>query len=307
MKISIFGAGNVGSLTALRIAQENLAEVVLVDIVKGMAQGKSFDIEDARWLLNSNYNLRGTEDINQIKGSDVVVVTAGLARKPGMTREELLAKNAAILKDICLNIKSLSPESIVIIVTNPLDLMTFYALKITGFNPKKLFGMGISLDAARFANIISKELSVPVTDVEACVIGSHGEAMLPLARWTKVKGEPLNKFIDDKKCADLVKKTIGRGLEIITLLGSGSAYFAPSAAVAQIVKAIAKNESRVIGACTLLNGEYGLKDICLGLPCRIGKAGIEEVIKVDLNKEETEAFVKSGETIRNLISQLPNV
>lgn len=307
MKISIFGAGNVGSLTALRIAQENFAEVVLVDIVKDMAQGKCFDMEDARWLLNSSYNLRGTEDINQIEDSNVIVVTAGLARKPGMTREELLAKNAAILKDICLNIKKLSPDAIVIIVTNPLDLMTYYALKITGFSPKKLFGMGISLDAARFANIISKELNVSVANVEACVVGSHGEAMLPLARFTKVNNEPLNKLVDTKKCDDLIKKTIGRGLEIVTLLGSGSAYFAPSAAVAQIVKAIVKNESRVIGACTLLNGEYGLKDVCLGLPCRIGKSGIEEVVKLDLNKDEAEAFIKSGETIRNLISQLPNV
>ncbi|MFH1199243.1 MAG: malate dehydrogenase [Candidatus Omnitrophota bacterium] len=306
MKISIFGAGNVGSLTALRVAQENFAEVVLVDIVKGLAQGKSFDMEDARWLLNNNYNLRGTEDINQIKNSDIIVVTAGLARKPGMTREELLVKNAAILKDICLNIKNLSPNAIVIIVTNPLDLMTYYALKITGFSPKKLFGMGISLDAARFANIISKELNVPVVDIEACVIGSHGEAMLPVARFTKVKDKTLDKLVDSNKCADLIKRTISRGLEIVTLLGSGSAYFAPSAAITQIVKAIVKNESHIIGVCALLNGEYGLKDICLGLPCRIGKTGIEEIIKLDLNKEETEALNKSADSIRILLKQLPN-
>ncbi len=307
MKITIFGAGNVGSITALRVAQENLGQVVLVDIVKGMAQGKAFDMEDARWLLNNNYNLCGTEDINQIKDSDIVVVTAGLARKPGMTREELLLKNSAILKEICLNIKKLSPNAVVVIVTNPLDLMTYYALKVTGFSPKKLFGMGISLDAARFANLISQELNVSVTTVEPCVIGSHGEAMLPMGRFTKVDGVNLDKIIDEEKIAELIKKTIGRGLEIVTLLGSGSAYFAPSAAIADIVKAVANNESRVIGACTLLSGEYGLKDICLGLPCRIGKDGIEEVVKLDLNPEEKEAFLKSAEAIRNLIPQLPNV
>ena len=179
MKISVIGAGNVGSLTAMRIAQEGIGDIILVDIVKGLAQGKAFDLEAAQSILKYNYKILGFDDINQIKNSDIIVITAGLARKPGMTREELLNKNAKILKDISLNIKKIAPHSIVIVVTNPLDLMTYFVLKITGFNPTKVLGMGPSLDAARFANLISKELNVPPSDIDALVIGSHGEGMLP--------------------------------------------------------------------------------------------------------------------------------
>lgn len=304
MKISIIGAGNVGSLTALRLAHENLGEIMLVDIAKGIAKGKSLDLEDARSISKINYQISGTEDISEIKGSDIIVVTAGLARKPGMTREELLAKNAEILKDICLNIKKLAKDAILVIVTNPLDIMTYLALKLTGFKPNKLFGMGISLDSARFANLISKELNLPVTDIDACVIGPHGEGMIPLPGFTNIKGVKLDEFIGDEKIADLTKKTVGRGLEIVSLLGSGSAYFSPSAAIAAIVKAIVKDEKRTIGICTYLNGEYGVKDICIGVPVRLGKNGIEQVIELDLNKEEKEAFLKSAESIRKNLEPL---
>ena len=179
MKITVIGAGNVGSLAAMRIAADCLGDVFLIDVVKGLALGKSLDLEDARPLLKSNYSISGSDDIAQVKDSDIVVVTAGLARKPGMTREELLFKNAQILKEVCLKIKELAGQSIVIIVTNPLDIMTFYALKITGFKPSRLFGMGVSLDAARFINLISQELHLPATDIEALEIGAHGEGMLP--------------------------------------------------------------------------------------------------------------------------------
>ncbi len=288
----------------MRIAQEGLGDIVLMDIAGNLAQGKSYDLEDSRWLLKQNYNIRGTQDIGEIKGSDIVVITAGLARKPGMTREELLKKNSQILKDICLNIKKLAPESIVIVVTNPLDLMTHYALKITGFAPQKLFGMGISLDTARFANLVAKELNVDNTDVEACVVGSHGEGMLPLERFTSVKGVELKKFLDEAKIKELLDKTVGRGAEIVTLLASGSAFFAPSAAIAAIVKCIVKDEKRTIGVCARLNGEYGIKDICIGVPCRLGKNGIEQIIELDLNREEKEKFTESAASIRQLIQQL---
>jgi len=294
----------VGSLTAMRLAQEGLGEVVLLDIVKGLAKAKSFDLEDSRHILKLNYNINGSDDINEIKDSDIIVVTAGLARKPGMSREELLSKNASILKEISLNIKKLSPNSILVVVTNPLDLMTYLVLKITGFNPVKVLGMGISLDAARFANLISKELKIPVTDIDACVIGSHGEGMLPLARFTQIKGVTLDEFIDDKKIQDLVKKTVGRGAEIVSLLGNGSAYFAPSAAIAVIVKAIVKDEKRNLGACACLNGEYGLKDICIGVPCRLGKQGIEKIIELDLNKEEEGALLKSAANLKEQYSHI---
>ncbi|MBI4708530.1 MAG: malate dehydrogenase [Candidatus Omnitrophica bacterium] len=305
MKISVIGAGNVGSLAAMRIAQEKLGNVVLVDVVKGMAQGKSCDLEDAQMLLNVDYSIEGTDDITKIKSSNIVVVTAGLARKPGMTREELLLKNSEILKNICISIKNYAPEAIVIIVTNPLDLMTYLALKITGFKREKLFGMGISLDAARFANLISKELKVPITEIEACVIGSHGEGMVPLAEFSSVKGTSLLKLLNQEKIDELFKKTVYRGAEIVSLLGSGSAFFAPSAAIAQIVKIIAKDQKQVIGVCASLSGEYGIDDICTGVPARIGINGIEQIIELKLSKENNNLLIKAVESIRSLAKQLP--
>lgn len=305
MKISIIGAGNVGSLTAMRLAQEGLADITLIDIVKGLSQGKAFDLEDARPILKYNYNIRGSDDITEIKDSDIIVITAGLTRKPGMAREELLNKNAQILKEICLKIKKLSPCSIVIVVTNPLDLMTYLALKATGFQRNQVLGMGISLDTARFANLIAKELNIPNTDIEACVIGTHGEGMLPLARFTSIKGVSLEEFLDDKKIEGLLTKTVARGLEIVSLLGNGSAYFAPSAAINSIIKVIAKDEKRTIGISAYLNGEYGLKDICIGVPCRLGKEGIEKIIELDLNKKEQDKLNNSVAPLRQFIKQLP--
>lgn len=305
MKISIIGAGNVGSTTAMRLAQEGTGDIVLVDVVKGLAQGKAQDIEDARPVLKMDYAIRGSDDINQIEGSDIVIITAGLTRKPGMSREELLNKNARILKDICLNIKKLAKDSIITVVTNPLDLMAYLVLKITGFRPQKILGMGISLDAARFANLISKELNIPTTEIDACVIGSHGQGMLPLSRFTNIKGVSLDEFIDDKKLENLINKTVNRGAEIVSLLVSGSAYYAPSAAIAAIVKAIAKDEKRTVGVCAYLNGEYGVKDVCIGVPCRLGKEGIEQIIELDLNKQERETFIKSAICLKEQYNNIP--
>lgn len=305
MKISIIGAGNVGSLTAMRVASEGLGEVILIDVVKGLAQGKAFDLEDARHILKQNYTIKGFDDIAQIKDSDIIVITAGLPRRPGMTREELLSKNAQTLKDISLNIKKLTPLGIVIVVTNPVDLMTYFVLKITGFKPNKVLGMGISLDTARFANLISQELNIPVTDIDGCVIGNHGEGMLPLPRFTKIKGITLDEFLDDKKIESLVKKTVSRGLEIVTLLGSGSAFFAPAEAAASLVKTISKDEKRTWGVCAYLNGEYDLRDVCIGVPCRIGRQGIEKIIELDLNREEKEKLSHAAGNLQQLIKQLP--
>jgi len=222
-----------------------------------------------------------------------------------MAREELLSKNSRILKDICLNIKKLAKDSIVIVVTNPLDLMTYLVLKETGFKPQKVFGMGVSLDAARFANVISKELNIPCTEIDACVIGSHGEGMLPLSRFTNVKGVSLDEFVDDKKKEALIRNTINRGAQIVSLLGSGSAYYAPSAAIAALVKIIVKDEKRTMGVCAYLDGEYGLKDICIGVPCRLGKSGIEKIIELDLDKKEKDSFNKTAQSLCQSIKQLP--
>jgi len=292
MKISIIGAGNVGGLTALRLVQEGLGEIILVDIAKGLASGKAFDLEDSRQILKSNFSIKGSHDIQEISGSDIVVLTAGLPRKPGMTREELLNKNVGIVRDTSLNIKKFASGAILIVVSNPLDLMTRLALEVTGFSPRRVFGMGISLDASRFANIISKVLNIPLSDIEPCVIASHGEGMLPLARFTKVKGVSLDEIIDEKKLAELVWETVERGHEIVKLLGNGSAYFAPSAAIAAIVKAIVKDEKCIIGVSAYLDGEYGVSGVCLGVPCRLGRNGIEDIIELVLDPWEKESFLR---------------
>jgi malate dehydrogenase len=298
VKISIIGAGNVGSLTAMRIAQEGLGDIILVDIVRGLAEAKALDLEDARPILKMNYSVLGTSDIKQIKNSDIIVITAGLTRKPGMSRQDLLNKNAQILKGICLNIKKLAPESIIVVVTNPLDLMTYLVLKITGFRSYRVLGCGISLDSARFINLVSKELNIPNTDIEALVIGSHGQEMLPLPRFTRIKGINLDEFVDDDKIKILVNKTINRGAEIVSLLGSGSAYFAPSAAITSIVKVMVKDEKRILGVCAYLNGQYGIKGVCIGVPCRIGKRGVEKIVELNLNKKEKEAFIKAASKLK---------
>jgi malate dehydrogenase len=301
MKISIIGAGNVGSLTAMRLAEESAAEVVLVDVVKGLALGKSLDLEDIRPLLKYDYNIKGSDDINQIKDSDIIVVTAGLARKPGMSREDLLHKNADIVREVSQSIKRLAGRSIVIIVTNPVDILTYLALKETGFNANRVLGMGPSLDAARFANLISKELNIPNTNIDSCVIGSHGEGMLPLPRFTYIKGAALEELADSKKIELLKQRTVGRGAEIVSCLGSGSAFFAPSLAAAIIVKTILKDEKRTIGVSAYLNGEYGLTDVCIGVPARLGRQGIEKIIELDLNQEERQALHKSADSLKKQI------
>jgi len=300
MKISIIGAGNVGGLTAMRIAQEGWGEVVLIDVAPGLAKAKGFDLDDSRVLIKSNYSVEGTDNTNKLKDSQIVVITAGMPRKAGMTREDLLNYNAQILKDVCDKIKKIAADAVVVIVTNPLDIMTYYAVKTLKFETNRVFGMGVSLDASRFANLISKELGIPPTDIQTYVVGSHGEEMLPLPRLSLVQGRPLVDILDKQKINEIVNKTVGRGKEIISLLGSGSAYFAPSAAIMQIVKALVNDEKSVLGVSAYLNGEYGLKDICIGVPCVLGKEGIKEIIGLDLNQEEKEKFLKSAESIREL-------
>lgn len=305
MKISILGAGNVGGTTAMRLAQEGLGDINLIDIAGGLACGKAFDLQDSRAITKLNYNVYGWRDIKKIKNSDLIVVTAGLARRPGMTREELLNKNAAILKDICNDIRDLATDAIVIIVTNPLDLMTYFALKTTGFDKNRLFGMGNSLDAARFSNLVAEELNVSPVDVDSCVIGIHGEGMLPLPKLTNIKGVALDEFLNEEKINDLVKRTVNRGAEVVSLLGSGSAFYAPSAAIAEIVKVIVKDQKRTICVCAYLNGEYGIKDACIGVPARLGKNGIEEIIELELDKEEKEILIKSAANLKEQYKLIP--
>ncbi|MFA5321011.1 MAG: malate dehydrogenase [Candidatus Omnitrophota bacterium] len=302
MKISVIGAGNVGGTAAMRIAQERLGEVVLVDIAEGLAKGKAADINDARNVLMYDSAVYGTGDISAVGGSDIVVFTAGLARKPGMTREDLLNKNAAILKEACLKIKESAPGAILIIVTNPLDLMTALALRVTGFDRNRVIGMGMTLDASRFANILSEKLNVPASAINACVIGSHGEGMIPLPRFTKIDGKPLTRLLDVSSIEEAVKRTVGRGQEIVSYFGNGSAFFAPSAAICDLVKIIALDTRRVRGVSVMLEGEYGLRGVCIGVPCRIGRSGVQEVMELELDARENEKLRASAEGLKGLFS-----
>ncbi|MCG8431012.1 MAG: malate dehydrogenase [Candidatus Omnitrophica bacterium] len=304
MKISVIGAGNVGSLTAMRLAEQGAGEVCLVDIAARIARGKACDMLDASFLLKHPYRVYGSNDIAETAGSDLIVVTAGLARKPGMSREELLQKNGVIVKGICEEIKSSSPDAVLIMVTNPLDLMTNLALRVTGFSPRRVMGMGISLDAARFAQIISEYLNIACTDIEPCVIGSHGAGMMPLARFTRIKGVPLDECVDEDRAREIVSRTVNRGAEIVSYLGTGSAFFAPSAAAAALSRAVLKDEKRVIGVCARLAGEYGIDGVCIGVPCRIGRGGIEQVIELELQDDERRMLQQAAESIKKTVNEI---
>ncbi|MFH1655437.1 MAG: malate dehydrogenase [Candidatus Omnitrophota bacterium] len=297
-KVAIIGAGNVGSLAAMRILDAGLADVVLIDIAKDIAKGKSLDLEDSLSALNIDLSINSTEDFNQVKDADVIVITAGFPRKPGMSRENLLKKNVQIVKDIASKIKDLNSKAVVIILTNPVDMMTKLFYEITNFNAEKLIGFGVSLDSARFANLIFQETKVPVSKIDALVIGVHGKGMLPLARFTKVNGKPLSETFDEKKIDDLIDATVRRGATIVSHLGSGSAYFAPSAAIFNMVKSILKDENAETVASVYLDGQYGLEGIFIGVPIKLGKSGIKEIIELDLNQKEKDSLLKAAQELR---------
>ena len=299
-KVAIIGSGNVGSLTAMRVLEANLADVIMVDITKEMPEAKSFDLEDAAWILKHSRKICATGDFDQIEDADIVVITAGFPRKPGMTREDLVEKNGKIIKEISEKIKESNSDAIIIVVTNPVDIMTYIVKKTTGIDSKKIIGMGVSLDASRFANLIKKEVNCTMSEIESLVIGSHGKAMIPMPRFSYAKGKPLDQLLPKEKIDTLVERTRQRGAEIVARLKSGSAFFAPSAAIFEIIKAIFLNERRTIGISAYLEGQYGLNDICIGVPALIGKAGIEEIIKLDLNPTEETLFKNSAKTIKNV-------
>ena len=303
-KVSIIGAGNVGGTTAMRLFDSGLARVALIDVVENVARAKAYDMEDAQYAAKCNSRIEASSDFAAMDASDVVVVTAGLPRKPGMTREDLLAKNAQIVTQVCDGIKRFAEDAIVIVVSNPLDVMTYLAFKKTGFPRQKVFGMGVNLDTSRFANLIAKKLFVGTQDINALVIGSHGETMLPLPRLTTVRGRALSELLKEEDIKNLVKQTQQRGAEIVGLYGSGSAYYAPSAAIVEIVKTILSDEAREIPVSVCLDGEYGVRDVSIGVPARIGAQGIESVIELELTALEKEGFERSVESIQASIKEL---
>lgn len=304
MKISIIGAGAVGATLAQRVLESGMADVVLLDIAKDLAIGKSYDLLDASPILNHERSITGTNDYNHIRSSDIVVITAGFPRKPGMTREELISKNAGIVKEASERVKEASPNAILIIVTNPLDLMTYLAYKTTGFKREKVFGMAGILDTSRFIYLIANELKVPRSSVETFMLGSHGDTMVPVLSRTTVSGRPIKGLLPKEKLDEIVRRTRDRGAEIVKLFGKGSAYYSPSAAVFRMIKAILEDTGETLVVSSLLKGEYGLNDITIGVPCKLGKAGIQKIIELDLTKEEKEAFSKSAQAIKSSIGLL---
>ncbi len=303
-KVSIIGAGNVGATTALFIAERELADVVLVDIVDGVPQGKGLDMTEAAPINRFDADVKGTNDYSEISGSDVIVVTAGLPRKPGMSRLDLLQKNAAIIGDVAGNVAKYAPESIVIMVTNPVDVMTYHAWKVTGFPQNRVMGQAGVLDSARFAAFIVMELGVSVEDISAMVLGGHGDEMVPLPRYTTVSGIPITELLPPEIIDRLIERTRKGGSEIVGLLKTGSAFYAPAAAVTRMVETILKDKKRILPCSAYLNGEYGAHDVYIGVPVKLGVNGVEEIIELKLTQAELSSFQNSAKVYKDGIASL---
>jgi malate dehydrogenase len=299
MRVTVVGSGFVGATAAMRVVQKGLAdEVVMVDIVEGLPQGLSLDMRQSASIEGFEPSVRGTNDYGDTGGSQVVVITAGLPRQPGMSRMDLLDKNAGIVRDVVSRVVEHSPEAILIVVTNPLDEMTFLAAEVSGFPRERVMGMAGVLDSSRLRYFISEELSVPPATVEAMTLGSHGEAMVPLPRQATVEGKPLTELVDEVTLQRLYQRTRDAGAEIVAYLKKGSAYYAPSAAIAQMVNAIAGDTKEVLPVCAWTTGQYGISDVYVGVPARLGRAGVEEIVELDLNEGELEALRSAAEGIR---------
>ncbi|MBS1271559.1 MAG: malate dehydrogenase [Candidatus Marinimicrobia bacterium] len=305
MKVSVIGAGHVGENTARRIAEKELAEeVALVDIVEGMPQGKSLDMWESAPVEGFDTHLLGANGYEETAGSAVTVITAGLARKPGMSRDDLLAKNTEIITEVVENVVKHSPDTKIIMVTNPLDVMAYVALKVSEFDSNHVMGMAGILDTARFRSFVALELGVSVRDIQAMVLGGHGDTMVPLPRYATVAGIPLPDLLAQEKIDAIVERTRGGGGEIVSLLKSGSAYYAPSSAATEMVEAIVKDNKRILPCAAWLTGEYGLNDLYMGVPVKLGKDGIEEILEVKLNDEEKTMLEKSVEHVRSNLAKV---
>ena len=303
-KISVIGAGNVGATTAELIARDGLADVVLFDIHEGLAKGKALDILEACPLWNSAVSVTGTASYEDTAGSDIIVITAGFPRKPGMSRDDLLHANADVIKAVTEGTVRYSPDSIIVVVTNPMDVMAYTSMKMSRFESRRVIGMGGILDSARFRTFISMELEVSPEDVEALVLGGHGDQMVPMPRFTTVKGISITELLDKSSIERLIERTRHGGAEIVGLLKTGSAYYAPAASTVQMVKAIVFNEKRMLPCSVYLAGEYGFSDIYLGVPVVLGRHGIESIIPLELSHEEKDMFAKSASAVKSMIDTL---
>jgi malate dehydrogenase len=303
-KVSVIGAGNVGATTAQRIAEGGLADVVLVDIVEGLPQGKGLDLAEAAPVLGHDQRVVGSNGYEETAGSDIVVVTSGLARQPGMSRDDLLMKNAGIVRAVVKEAAERSPEAILIVVTNPLDAMCHVAMEASGFPRERVLGMAGVLDSARFRTFIAWELGVSVADTHAFVLGGHGDTMVPLPRYSTVAGIPITELMAPERIEALVQRTRDGGAEVVALLKSGSAYYAPAAAVAEMVDAILNDRRRVLPCAAYLIGEYGVDGLFVGVPCVLGAGGLQRVIEIRLSDEEQTAFDRSAAAVQELVDKL---
>jgi malate dehydrogenase len=303
-KVTVVGAGNVGATAAQRLVEGNVADVVLVDIVEGMPQGKALDIMQAAPVLNFDARIVGTNGYDETKDSDVVLITAGIARKPGMSRSDLLNTNAKIVGGVVTECARRSPNAVIVMVSNPLDVMTALAQRISGFDDRRVIGMAGVLDSARFRCFIAMELGVSMQDVDAMVLGGHGDSMVPMPRFSTVSGIRLSELMSEERIAALVQRTRDGGAEIVKLLKTGSAYYAPSASAVAMIRSILWDEKRVLPCCVHIKGAYGLQDDWVGAPCRLGKGGLESVIELKLDEAERAALHKSAKAVREDIALL---
>jgi len=299
-KVSIVGAGNVGATAAHWIAAKELADVALIDVVEGVPQGKALDLLEAMPIEKRDVAIVGANDYAATANSDVVVITAGIPRKPGMSRDDLLNTNFKIMSDVVQKVVAQSPECILIIVSNPLDAMAQAAYRQAGFNRERVIGMAGVLDSARFRSFIAAELNVSVENVTAFVLGGHGDTMVPLARYSTVAGIPITELIAPDRLEQIVQRTRDGGAEIVKYLKTGSAYYAPSAAVTEMVEAILKDKKKILPCAAYLEGEYGIEGYYIGVPCKLGAAGLEQIIEIKLTAEEDAALKKSAEAVKEL-------
>lgn len=297
-KVTVVGAGNVGATLAQRIAETNLADVVLVDVAEGVPQGKALDLLESGPILGYDARVTGTNGYDETADSDLIVITAGLARKPGMSRDDLLAANAGIVRGCARECGRRSPNAVLIVVTNPMDVMAYVAMKETGFPRERVFGMGGVLDSARFRTFIAGELGVSVENTHAFVLGGHGDTMVPLPRYSTVAGIPITELMTAERIGTLVERTRNGGAEIVALLKTGSAYYAPSAAALEMVEAVLQDRKKILPCSVFLQGEYGVDRVFAGVPVKLGAGGVEQVVEVKLSAEEQAAFLRSVEAVR---------
>jgi malate dehydrogenase len=306
-KITVVGAGNVGATTAQRLAERDYADVVLVDIVEGMPQGKCLDLNQAGPVVGYEAMLTGTNGYEETAGSDIVVITSGFPRQPGMSRDDLLAKNKEIVGGVAQQVAERSPDAIVIVVTNPLDAMCHVALDVTQFPRQRVIGMAGILDSARFRTFLAWELGVSVRDVTGFVLGGHGDTMVPVVSYTNVAGIPIRQKIADGRLEEIVQRTRDGGAEVVKLLQKGSAFYAPSAAVAEMVDAIVYDQKRVLPCAALCQGEFGIDGLFVGVPVRLGKEGVEEIVEIELESDEQEQLKKSADAVKELVDAMASL